>query len=108
MKVEKLLKKGIIVLTVVAVSMSFTDTKKVLSETTKEIKKEYIVCTKRNEKIKKIEKEFHPTEKVNANTGGNLQENNMTAIELTERDAKELSERKGVEFVEEDIYVKER
>lgn len=68
--------------------------------------KDYIVCTRSGKQVKAIEKEHELSGEINGNGEKLLQENHMTSVQLTESEAEEISEDKGVMSVEEDIVVK--
>ena len=68
--------------------------------------KDYIICTQSEQQVKSLEKEYQSSGEINENGEELLQENHMTSVQMTEREAKELKEEAGVCFVEEDIVVK--
>ena len=71
----------------------------------KEKPKDYIICTVNEEQVKQIEKTHTSSGEINGNGEGLLQENEMTSVQMTEKEAEKLAGESGVRFVEEDVIV---
>lgn len=71
----------------------------------KEKPKDYIICTVNEEQVKEIEKTHTSSGEINGNGEGLLQENEMTSVQMTEKEAEKLAGESGVRFVEEDVIV---
>ena len=104
----ELLKRAVSVFTAFTFMVYFAmgQTAPMICVQAKEEQKDYIVCTQSEPQVKSIENGHELSGEINGNGEDLLQENHMTSVQMTEREAEKISEDNDVTFVEEDILVK--
>lgn len=68
-------------------------------------KKAYLLKTKTKSDLSKIQKKYSPSDAINENGNGLLQDNKAVSVELSESQAKELKDDMGITFIEEDKVI---
>lgn len=71
----------------------------------KDENKTYIVKTKNERTMDLIQEKYSQSDEINDNAEGNLEENNLLSVELSEEQVERLEENKNIDFLEEDYEI---
>lgn len=69
------------------------------------MKQSYLLCAKNRGELKHLAKQYEESHQINDNEEGNLEENGMIALEMTEQEAEALAENPEISSVEKDRIV---
>lgn len=69
------------------------------------MKQPYLLCAKNRGELKHLAKQYEESHQINDNDEGNLEENRMIALEMTEQEAEALAENPEISSIEKDRTV---
>ena len=69
------------------------------------MKQSYLLCAKNRGELKHLAKQYEESHQINTNEEGNLEENGMIALEMTEQEAEALAENPEISSIEKDRTV---
>lgn len=103
----KIAKRIVAVLTIISFTFYCVGINKIATVQAKrgEDKRPYLIGAKNREELKHLEQRYDESSQINANEEGNLEENQMIALEMTEQEAEALAKNPEVAFVEKDLVV---